>query len=81
MLTVLARFQAITELLFFASVGDLNRCQRLVRHFSLDISDPRCCDYDFRTPLHLAASEGAFSAAKWFIDECKASQGHAMSKF
>lgn len=63
-----ARRQAITELLFFASVGDLLRCQRLVKHFALDITDPKCCDYDFRTPLHLAASEGAFSIVKWLLD-------------
>jgi len=62
-----ARRQAITELLFFASVGDLARCKNLCDAFSIDISDPRCCDYDKRTPLHLAAAEGAFSVVQWLL--------------
>ena len=46
-----ARRRAITELLFFASVGDLRRCQRIVRIWNLQVNDPTCCDYDKRTPL------------------------------
>lgn len=46
-----ARRRAITELLFFASVGDMRRCQRIVRIWNLPVSDPTCCDYDKRTPL------------------------------
>ena len=46
-----ARRQAITELLFFASVGDLHRCKKLVTSWGLDVKDARCCDYDRRTPL------------------------------
>jgi hypothetical protein len=46
-----ARRRAITELLFFASVGDMRRCQRIVRIWNLPVADPSCCDYDKRTPL------------------------------
>ena len=46
-----ARRQAITELLFFASVGDLLRCQRICDAWKIDPMDASCCDYDKRTPL------------------------------
>ncbi|KXZ55947.1 hypothetical protein GPECTOR_2g1498 [Gonium pectorale] len=32
------------------------------------IKDASCCDYDRRTPLHLAAAEGAFSVVLWLLD-------------
>jgi tRNA A-37 threonylcarbamoyl transferase component Bud32 len=64
-----ARRRAITELLFFASVGDLRRCQRIVRLWNLKVSDCGCCDYDRRTPLHLAASEGCYKVTEWLLAE------------
>ncbi|EIE26582.1 kinase-like protein [Coccomyxa subellipsoidea C-169] len=64
-----AKRRAITELLFFASVGDLRRCQRIVRLWKLKVSDDACCDYDKRTPLHLAASEGCYKVTEWLIDQ------------
>uniref|UniRef100_A0A7S0VEK4 Protein kinase domain-containing protein n=1 Tax=Polytomella parva TaxID=51329 RepID=A0A7S0VEK4_9CHLO len=63
-----ARRQAITELLFFASVGDLYRCRKIIQAWCLNIKDPGCCDYDRRTPLHLSAAEGAFSVVTWLLD-------------
>lgn len=33
-----AKRRAITELLFFASVGDLRRCQRIVRLWKLKVT-------------------------------------------
>lgn len=36
-----ARRRAITELLFFASVGDLRRCQRIVRIWNLNVRPVR----------------------------------------
>ena len=32
------------------------------------VSDPKCCDYDKRTPLHLAASEGSYKVAEWLLE-------------
>ncbi|PRW60891.1 Dual specificity kinase splA isoform A [Chlorella sorokiniana] len=64
-----ARRRAITELLFFASVGDMRRCQRIVRIWNLQVADPTCCDYDKRTPLHLAASEGAYQVTEWLLTQ------------
>ncbi|KFM24164.1 Dual specificity protein kinase splA [Auxenochlorella protothecoides] len=64
-----AQRRAITELLFFACVGDLKRCQRIVRLWNLKVAAPDCCDYDKRTPLHLAASEGAYSVTEWLLAE------------
>jgi hypothetical protein len=46
-----ARRRAITELLFFASVGDMKRCERIARIWNLQVGDAACCDYDKRTPL------------------------------
>ncbi|CAG9464939.1 unnamed protein product [Pedinophyceae sp. YPF-701] len=74
-----ARRQAITELLFFASVGDSIRCQRIVEAFTLDVSSDTCCDYDKRTPLHLAASEGCYSVAKWLLS--KGANVNAVDRF
>lgn len=33
------------------------------------VSEPTCMDYDRRTPLHVAAAEGAFSVAQWLLEE------------
>ncbi|KAL6746387.1 protein kinase [Haematococcus lacustris] len=62
-----ARRQAITELLFFASVGDLYRCKKIVSAWNLNLRDPLTADYDKRTPLHLAAAEGCYSATAWLL--------------
>jgi hypothetical protein len=35
-----ARRQAITELLFFASVGDLNRCKKICRTWGVQVRTP-----------------------------------------
>mmetsp|Transcript_18868 Transcript_18868/g.40627 ORF Transcript_18868/g.40627 Transcript_18868/m.40627 type:complete len:504 (+) Transcript_18868:214-1725(+) len=62
-----ARRQAITELLFFASVGDLYRCKKITTAWALPLKDPLTADYDKRTPLHLAAAEGCYSVAAWLL--------------
>lgn len=33
------------------------------------VSDPACCDYDKRTPLHLAASEGCYKVTEWLLEQ------------
>jgi len=67
------------ELLFFSSVGDIQRCKRLIESWKLNVSDPDCCDYDYRTPLHLAASEGAWLVTKWLIEA--GAQVNALDRF
>lgn len=37
--------------------------------FPAQISDPACCDYDKRTPLHLAASEGCYKVTEWLLSQ------------
>ncbi|CAL8465124.1 g4659 [Coccomyxa elongata] len=58
---------AITEILFFASIGDVARMKALADKFTVCVSDASCCDYDKRTPLHLAAAEGQMAAAEWLL--------------
>uniref|UniRef100_A0A061RQQ6 Protein kinase domain-containing protein n=2 Tax=Tetraselmis sp. GSL018 TaxID=582737 RepID=A0A061RQQ6_9CHLO len=62
-----ARRRGITELLFFASVGDLKRCRTIVDLWDLKVDDPMCSDYDRRTPLHLAARDASFAVAEWLL--------------
>eukprot|EP00798_Chlamydomonas_sp_ICE-L_P006021 gene6021-5329_t len=62
-----ARRQAITELLFFSSVGDLYRCKKITTAWNLELKDKATADYDRRTPLHLAAAEGCHSVAAWLL--------------
>lgn len=38
-----ARRQAITELLFFASVGDVDRCQKLLEIWGLEVGNQQLC--------------------------------------
>jgi serine/threonine protein kinase len=64
-----ARRAAVAELLFFASVADVARCSRLCKRFDIDVSQPEVCDYDRRTPLHLASAEGCFSVVEWLLAE------------
>ncbi|BDA50693.1 probable mitogen-activated protein kinase kinase kinase 12 at C-terminar half [Coccomyxa sp. Obi] len=58
---------AITEILFFASIGDVARMKALADKLNVSVSDASCCDYDKRTPLHLAAAEGQMAAAEWLL--------------
>lgn len=43
--------QAITELLFYASIGALPLCKKTARAGELQLADPATADYDKRTPL------------------------------
>lgn len=47
-----------------AALGRTVEIERLLRHGAL----PDACDYDKRTPLHLAAAEGHLSAAKALVE-------------
>lgn len=63
-----AKRRAITDILFFASVGDLTRCMKIFEMMKIDVGDKSCCDYDKRTPLHLAASEGVVKLTQWLLE-------------
>ena len=65
-----ARRQAASELLFFAGVGDVERCKQIAADWRLDART--AADYDRRTPLHLAAAEGAYSVVQWLLEEVRA---------
>lgn len=52
----------------YCSTGDLDNCKKVVQEHSLDTN---LGDYDGRTPLHLACSEGHAAIAEWLIDSCK----------
>ena len=53
-----ARRNSVADLLFWCSIGNLPRVQRIVDRMSIDVASSTCRDYDMRTPLHLAASGG-----------------------
>jgi serine/threonine protein kinase len=59
--------RAITELIFHASVGALDYCQRIVKEYQIKVSDPNTADYDKRSPLHLAAAEGHLHVVLWLL--------------
>ena len=62
----------VSELLFHAAQGKLTSCKRdaqMLESLGMVISDAECCDYDRRTPLHLASAEGSFRVTEWLLDE------------
>lgn len=61
--------KAVTELLFFSSVGDLDRCKKIIYGKGLKLGNTETADYDKRTPLHLACAEGCHSVAAWLISQ------------
>lgn len=67
-----ARRQATMELLFFASVGDPERCRVICDTWAISVADRSCCDYDRRTPLHLAAAEGCYAVVQWLLYDADA---------
>ena len=61
-----ARRRAITELLFFASTGDLARCQRIVRLWNLKVrrlAEAACC---------LQVSAAVVSVQTLLLNQCVA---------
>lgn len=64
-----AKRRAIGELIFFAGTNDLQRCKSIAMAWGIDVRAKDCMDYDKRTPLHIAAAEGAFSVVQWLVVE------------
>ena len=58
-----AQRRAITELLFFASVGDVRRCERLCRVWNLDVSEAQNRHFHFRR-VWASASSLSFSVVE-----------------
>lgn len=56
-----------SELLFCSSTGNLKRLKRVLEKAGKSISSESYADYDNRTPLHVAASEGSFAVADWLV--------------
>jgi len=75
-----ARRQATMELLFFASVGDPERCRVICETWGINVADRSCCDYDKRTPLHLAAAEGCYAVVQWLLYDAHA-KPNAIDRF
>ncbi|XP_037101155.1 glutaminase kidney isoform, mitochondrial-like [Syngnathus acus] len=59
--------QSIVNLMFAAYSGDVSA----LRRFALSTLDMNQRDYDSRTALHVAASEGHIEAVIFLTDECK----------
>lgn len=64
-----ARRRAVAELIFFAGTNDLKRCRQIAKTWNIPVKDQSVMDYDRRTPLHVAAAEGAFSVVQWLVNE------------
>mmetsp|Transcript_2635 Transcript_2635/g.6192 ORF Transcript_2635/g.6192 Transcript_2635/m.6192 type:complete len:653 (+) Transcript_2635:298-2256(+) len=65
----------VADLLYSAARGRLQSVKKKVKALEsrgMLISDPSCCDYDKRTPLHLAAADGSFRVTEWLLKEKRA---------
>lgn len=71
--------RAIGELIFFAGVNDIERCQKIVSAWNIKLGDSSCADYDRRTPLHIAAAEGAYTVCGWLLDN--GADANALDRF
>mmetsp|Transcript_13433 Transcript_13433/g.18371 ORF Transcript_13433/g.18371 Transcript_13433/m.18371 type:complete len:492 (-) Transcript_13433:364-1839(-) len=62
------RSPLITEVIFWSAQGHLEAVQHIVKSNDLDVTEESFCDYDKRTPLHLAAAEGAYRVCQWLLE-------------
>ena len=64
----------VTDLMYSAARGRLSSCKRkvkIIEDMGIMLTDPVCCDYDRRTPLHLSCAEGSFRVTEYFLTEKK----------
>ncbi|XP_041095221.1 glutaminase liver isoform, mitochondrial-like [Polyodon spathula] len=62
-----ARNKSVVNLLFAAYSGDVSA----LRRFALSMMDMEQKDYDSRTALHVASSEGHVEVVRFLVEECK----------
>ena len=61
--------QLTAEVIFCASMGNLKRMKTILKRANKDISKETFADYDLRTPLHVAASDGSVGVTNWLIEQ------------
>ena len=61
--------QLTSEVIFCASMGNLKRMKTILKRANKDISKETFADYDLRTPLHVAASDGSVGVTNWLIEQ------------
>ena len=57
------------EVLFCASMGNLRRLKMVLNKAGKTIRDENYADYDKRTPLHIAASDGSVFVTNWLLEQ------------
>jgi len=60
--------QLVSEVLFCASMGNLKRMKTILKRAGKGITSETFADYDMRTPLHVAASDGSVGVLNWLIE-------------
>jgi hypothetical protein len=58
-----------SEILFCSSMGNLRRLKMVLTRAGKTIRDEPYSDYDRRTPLHVAASDGSVIVTNWLIEQ------------
>lgn len=58
-----------SEILFCSSMGNLRRLKMVLTRAGKTIRDEPYSDYDRRTPLHVAASDGSVMVTNWLIEQ------------
>ena len=58
-----------SEILFCASMGNLRRLKMVLKRAGKTITSESFADYDQRTPLHIASSDGSVLVTNWLIEQ------------
>ena len=61
--------QLTSEVIFCASMGNLKRMKTILKRADKTIKGEQFADYDLRTPLHVAASDGSVGVTNWLIEQ------------